>query len=130
MTPTAYVIYRGYIETHVRNVRDLAAIVPGCTFGNDTDPVLVSRHNTIDEAHDALARHQSDVRVYDAYAVRGYNVTVTEYWIAPMVTDEFDDEFYEEMADCTPFVDEIHIFGTDYTYDANYGWIEGAETLM
>ena len=127
MAASAYAIYRGYAENHVRNVRDLAAIVPGCTFGNDTDPVLVSRHSTIDDARDALVRYQSDVRVYDTYAVRGYNITVTEYWIAPVVTDEFGDDSYDEMAECTPFVDEIHIFGANYTYDANYGWIENAE---
>lgn len=123
MNAAAYAIYRGYAEFHVRNIKDFDIIVPGCTFCEDTDPVLISRFADLDAASEALTAYSSDVRVYDAYAVRGYNVAVTEYWIASLEDDD-DCAPCADMFDYTPFVDEIHIFGFDYTYDPQWGWIE------
>jgi hypothetical protein len=123
MNAAAYAIYRGYAEFRVNHLKDLNAIVPGCTFGEDTDPMPISHFANLDAASETLTAYSSDVRVYDAYAVRGYNVAVTEYWIASLEDDD-DCALYADMFDCTPFVDEIHILGSDYTYDPQWGWIE------
>lgn len=99
-------LYECTAEFHVRKPADLANITPGCTFCiSDTEPKLIGRYDTEDGARKALSALESNVRVYDAYAVRGYNVLLHEYWISSgsLEAEEGDDDYEWAlgMIDCT-----------------------------
>lgn len=127
MTETAYAIYRGSTEIYARSFRSLKCLFPGCTFGKDAYPVLISRHENLHSANEALALHRSSIRICDTNSSCGVKIDVIEYWIAMIQTDESGKDIIKELISCAPFIDKIRILFHVYTYDAEHGWIENLE---
>jgi hypothetical protein len=125
---TRITIVRNSCKYNIRRASDLSAIVPGCTiFEVDTNPETLGRFETTEAAKAALASYASDIRAYDARSQRGYLVNVTEYAVVEedIEIDEDGDEYETgtaTIAAVTPFLDDLHIFGEDYTHDEKYGW--------
>lgn len=78
-----------YKATREIKERDISEIVQGCTFFYDgVSEELIKSCDTLEEAKEVLARHNTDITAYDGCYL------VTEYCILPEIYDE-DGEIVE-----------------------------------